>query len=501
MFAPETVDACFSHDGNGVIPALKDSIGQWEIEGHRRRIVSVTEIELALFAQLLDSGNIDTKEARLPALHSNELISVLKKLSVQRRKIRDLRDEVYFTTMFHETGAQRAGLIRRSTQFPATMCELTYSGPHFSIGTPVYKTPRSNCRLNSDYDPIDLTAIPDDYLPRTNYVLKQGLEGSYDRVPVLPWVSDGLPKAARMVTNSYRSIHRAMTSPSAERSLHSALISPDITHIHSCVSSAFRDVGGLLDFHALCVSLCMDFFIKTLGVTNLNSAWIESFPAPQISPNIRTLIHSRVLALNCLTRHYSRLWSDAWSPQYCLDSWTKRDIRLPEDFFRGLKSRWERNCALRSDFERRQALVEIDVLVAIILNLSLDELVSIYRVQFPVMQHYERDTWFDANGRIVFTASKGLPGIGLPRMARRDDTSYTLITPSTREEQIALGWDDVCDLRDGSVTRRVLDDTRPEGPVWRTIEYHAPFDRCDRESDYRIAWKAFERRLGHPPRS
>ena len=117
------------------------------------------------------------------------------------------------------------------------------------------------------------------------------------------------------------------------------------------------------------------------------------------------------------------------------------------------------------------------------------------------MRQYGADTWYDAAGRIVFTVSKGLPGVGLPRRAIRGDAAWTLRRPGgLAESDEALGWEDVCGLREGVITRRITDDTLPGGPVERLIEYHAPFDRCDREQDYQTAWAAFRRRFGIPGR-
>ena len=107
------------------------------------------------------------------------------------------------------------------------------------------------------------------------------------------------------------------------------------------------------------------------------------------------------------------------------------------------------------------------------------------------MRQYEADTWYDANGRIVFTASKGLPGVGIPRKAIRGDSSYTLDTPTHQDTNIALGWEDVRHIEVGTIRRRVTDNTQPGGPFQRWIEYVAPFTRRDREQDYRAAWEGF----------
>ncbi len=110
------------------------------------------------------------------------------------------------------------------------------------------------------------------------------------------------------------------------------------------------------------------------------------------------------------------------------------------------------------------------------LGLTLDELITIYRVQFPVMQQYERDTWYDMNGRIVFTNSKGLSGVGFPRKGKGRGAN--------RED----GWEDIHAKTSGTVSRNIVDDTLPGGPVERTITYQAPWVRCDR-----VAWEFFEK--------
>ena len=63
-----------------------------------------------------------------------------------------------------------AAYASRTPKNLAQAAELVLSGPHFFTGNPMSKTPRTMCTQNSHYDVLDLTALPDDYLPRTNYV-------------------------------------------------------------------------------------------------------------------------------------------------------------------------------------------------------------------------------------------------------------------------------------------------------------------------------------------
>ena len=74
-------------------------------------------------------------------------------------------------------------------------------------------------------------------------------------------------------------------------------------------------------------------------------------------------IRVRALSLNCLTTHYAPLWSEVFTPDFTQQRWSQPDNpRLPQDFFARLTPAWQRHCALRTDYARRMALVEIDVL-------------------------------------------------------------------------------------------------------------------------------------------
>ena len=131
--------------------------------------------------------------------------------------------------------------------------------------------------------------------------------------------------------------------------------------------------------------------------------------------------------LNCLTTWYAPLWEEMWRDDFKNETWSIDDDRLRS--FSSLTPEWQRNNALRNYFERRQALVEIDVITAMALGLSLEDLEMIYNIQFPVLQQNENETYYDHEGNIAFTVSRGLTGVGMTRQewnAIPDKSAYTL---------------------------------------------------------------------------
>ncbi|NVO59131.1 class I SAM-dependent DNA methyltransferase [Photobacterium damselae] len=509
LFTPKTIDSSLSHCGEGNVLGLKKDDGDWNEDGHLERVIEVDENMLQVFSRLFGGTSSGYIGACLPSVHSRQLIDVMSKLASQDTRISDLGSEISMTQHWNETNSQKDGTIVRKTTFPEDVNDWIMSGPHFYVANPLYNTPKKVCNTHKAYDSIDLSTVDDDYKPRTNYVPDCDGEKFSQRTPKVTW-SDGVNVGTSIknpISEYYRVTSRTMISPSMERTLISCIIPPKVSHIDLGFSIATKS-KRLIPLMAGCFSsVAFDFFVKSTGKSHFRNELAHLLP--MVSDYVDE-IALRALCLNALTIHYSDLWTDCWGEVNSEEVWAKQDVRLPNSFFQNLTPEWHRDCALRTDYARRQALVEIDVLVAMALGMTLEELKTIYRVQFPVMRQYEADTWYDQTGRIVFTASKGLVGVGLDRKFNKKNGFTTTIENGVYENRaqglgsedqpltdtnVQLGWEDIRELKFGKVYKTYMDDTQPGGPVERTIEYVAPFDKCDRERDYDVVWAEFERRF------
>jgi len=479
LFNPTTIDGCFVHDGSGVCGGIKimnaDNKPVWNTKPHKSRIIHYTDDVLKKIARTFEDSD-DWKGTKLVSIHVAPLLNILYKIGqFEGRRVSDVKH--FISEGWHETNAIDNGIIRRETKYPdIDNYEMIYSGPHFFVGNPLYKTPKSVCIEKADYDIIDLSRIPVDYLPRTNYVPDMPLSEFTHKIRGFEIGKDknGKPLNDKWV-DYYKVIFSKMLSLDGERTLQPSLLPPKASHIHGVISITFQEKNFTTEICGICSSILFDFYIKTIGKENLGDSAIKFFPIG-LSENYKTPLVQRTLLLNCINRYYQNLWnsSDALHTNF---KWSISDNRL--SFTGMLLGEWASKKILQNFFERRQALVEIDVLVAMALGITLEELLLIYRVQFPVLQQNENDTWYDARGNIIFTCSKGLTGVGLDRSE----------------------WDAIA-KEDGS-NRRILKkgdsytQTIEKSELYRgeRVTYYPPFNRCDREEDYRVAWEHFEQEL------
>ncbi|EPZ5429906.1 Eco57I restriction-modification methylase domain-containing protein [Vibrio parahaemolyticus] len=502
LYHPSTIDSSFNHSGEGELPNVRDESENWNIRGHSSRVLIIREEELALFNNIFSDNKSVLNSAPLPSIHGKEILEVLKKLSrnVFMKLVEHQR--IDSTSHWNQVSAQKNNIIKERYCSIGDSESLIMTGPYIFVGNPAYKKPLIGVDGKVSFQINSLELMEVAYIPSTvfSYAISPNELDSIS--PRVSW--DNKPH----FSSHYRLAIRAMLQTKNERTLVSAIIPKKVSHTNALRTYAFDSIFDLLTFAGSSFSIPFDFLCRSTGKSNLHHM-LDDFPLLSSSRQ-SNLIAQKALFLSCLHSGYRELWEEYYHEDLKNISWAKVDYRLPNSFFKKITREWHRDCALRTDYARRQALVEIDVLVAMTLGMTLEELKTIYRVQFPVMRQYEADTWYDQTGRIVFTASKGLVGVGLDRKFNKkngftlsiedgvfaDKTSGqgSAAEPWT-ESNVALGWEDIRELKSGKVYKTYMDDTQPGGPVERTIEYVAPFDKCDREQDYETAWAVFSERF------
>lgn len=449
LYHPDTVERSFRHNGDGEEPGLKDPDGNWDVRPHAGRLIHVTEDVLAIWRDVLEQPGDLASQTRMVYVVNTAASETLGALA-QSARIGSLRLE--FSVGWNEKTDRTKG--RFETRWgQAEWKDAILQGPHLHVATPLYKSPNETMKHNLDWSSTDYEALEADALPVTAYK-PTGDRRTYD-LAYTHWQDRHDEDVTHAARDHYRIAWRAMAANTGERTLIPAVIPPGAAHVHTVISlGAVGRTTELARLLGALSSLLADFAVRAAPKSALTSDTVGRLPIPRPDHPLASALATRALRLTCLTDAYADLWAECWS-----DEFTREESILPNHHVAPVGSEWSASTPLRRAADRRNALVEIDALVALMLGVSIDDLCTIYRTQFAVLYGY--DHWeytYDANGRLV-------PNSVLAVWRKKGDAI-------TEDERKAV---------------------HPGSGVEYT--YELPFGTLDREADMRTAYAEFERRL------
>ncbi|MBY4040269.1 class I SAM-dependent DNA methyltransferase [Rhodococcus fascians] len=388
MYHPETAARSLHHDGSGPAPGVKDQNGHWDVRPHAQRVLTITEQELKSWAELVEELGTPALETRMLYPVNRDSARVLDRITAAPR----MRDVGYeWTKGWEEDRDRQHGFFESRSAIPDDWEHVIMQGPHLTVSSPVFQQGNPTMRNNSDYTVVNLDDIAADFIPRTNYQVAKPIAEYRNAYP--RW--DGISSA-----DYFRVAWRRMADSATVRTLHAAIVPPGPSFVGTVRTAKLPTNLDLVVTAGIWSSIPADFFIKSSGATELKHGLMCQMPHLRNHP-LEHQLQLRTLRLNCIVQAYGPLWEDQFSDSWRADSWVP-DIGVGYATRRGLNEvspTWERSTPLRRAADRRQALVEIDAIVAIMLGITADELLTIYRTQFPVLQRYEREALYDATGR------------------------------------------------------------------------------------------------------
>ncbi|MFE9614130.1 class I SAM-dependent DNA methyltransferase [Streptomyces sp. NPDC006012] len=444
----EVLTYSLAHDGEGATPGIKHN-GSWDIRPHRDRVVHVNSKLLASWQALTGSTDDATQTPLLYTVLVGEQ-GAIEALAAYRSILADYSPMI--SGGYNETNAKKEGIIRWETQTVPELSDVILQGPHLASALPFSKEPRIPCRNNRDWDWLTPTGLPEGCVPVTNYLR------ATDKDKYLAAQDSWRGKPS---TSYFRLAWRRMIPFANSRSLHAALIPPGPAHVHTVQSMAFDDGQLTALSSGFWAALPLDYLLRITGRSDLQPGEAVKMPAADPAHPLAPALLLRTLRLNALTTHYAPLWRELFDPLWArYEDWAKPDWPYLKPLAAGLKQTWEYGTPLRTEHERRAALVELDALVSVWLGITADQLAAIFKSRYPQLYDYESATWFDANGRKI-AADFNTYGHG-----------------QTKQDYLDL----MAHLEDPERT------PPPEG-------YKAPFYKADREAEMRAAHAHFQARL------
>lgn len=449
LYEPQTIPDSLAHNDTGALPGVKN-LGDWDLRPHKARIIRVNQKQLSEWNAFL--GEVDSNKDQAALLYPVTRSEQAAVTALSRSGKRMASYNPRFSAGYHEKTGKDDGYIQWNTSQPHTLSDLVLQGPHFVGATPFNKEPNIPCKTNRDWSNFDLTSIPRKLIPRANYVRACSTEHYYSAQDV--W-------AGKPYTSYFRLAWREMVPPANERSLFAALIPPGPTHIHAVRSVAFSDNLLTVISAGFWTTLPLDYLLRIAGRAHVDVSEARKMPMGDPEHPLTAPLILRTLCLNALTDAYAPLWEELYEatwPGY--EDWAYDGWPNLEPLAAHLTPTWEYGTPLRTEYERRAALVELDALVSVWLGITADQLVAIYKSRYPVLSDYEAEMYFDANGR---------------KIARNHNT-YGF--GQTKETYPAL----LAHLESPATT------PPPEG-------YEPPFYKADREAEMRGAHAHFQARL------
>ena len=465
LFDPETVDASLCHDGSGPEPGLQLPWGGWDLRPHKSRVVTVDRAVLASGALLFDAPGTSPTQARLIRPLTVDHLEVLRIMATQPRRMAD--SSYKWTRGWEEDKAKQNGYIKWGTSRPDSWTDVVLQGPHFFVATPFAKQPNDPCLNKNDYSDWVLESLPARVIPRTNY--QRACDIDRYGLGLVRWNGD--PYNSR-----WRLLWRNMVDPGNERTLSAAIILPGPTHVNTVHSLALPTNRATAFVAGLWVSVPLDYLVKVSGNSHVQAEFVDRFPVPMLHP-AASLLLLRTLRLNCLTQDYGPLWEELFEDRFAGDRWTSLfQWRAP---LGDVTQEWTMETPLRTEYDRRAALVEIDALVAIMLGITAEQLCAIYRAQFGVLRKYEYRMFFDAQGRKIAKETHA-------RGWKQQQGDYELA------EQWYRNYEEV---RENAVDPAAI--PAPDLPAQLRERYCAPLVKPDREAEMTAAYNDFAARLAH----